>query len=188
MINFLDSIYLIVSRIGCIGIVLIFDILLWFASVEIYPIHFIKNSLASLDTSGVDFIADILLAIFALSLQLGFRLYLRYVKQITESNEILSIKIILVLLSCYFSYFLPLPSTSQGFISPYAFVLAMVPTLIMYDHFGFRTFFMENHPKLKTVFLLACEFFMKYSNKIQPSNIWWHCVIVTNLNKCFFFY
>ena len=154
---------------GCIGIVLIFDVFLWFTIDEIFPVYFIRNDLASLDTFALDFIADILLAISALSLQLSFRLYLRYIKQITESNEILSTKIILLLLSIYFSYFLPLPSTSQGFISPYAFVLAMVPTLIIYDHFGFRRFFMENHPKLKKIFLGVCNFFRKYSNKIQSS-------------------
>ena len=145
------------------------DMFLWFTNVEIYPTYFIRNELSLLDTSSVDFVADILLALSALSLQLSFRLYLRFVKQITESNEILSTKIILLLLSIYFSYFLPLPSTSQGFISPYAFVLAMAPTLIIYDHFGFRRFFMENHPTLKKIFLAVCDLFRKYSNKIQPS-------------------
>ena len=145
------------------------DMFLWFTNVEIYPTYFIRNELSLLDTSSVDFVADILLALSALSLQLSFRLYLRFVKQITESNEILSTKIILLLLSIYFSYFLPLPSTSQGFISPYAFVLAMVPTLIIYDHFGFRGFFMEKHPKLKKIFLAVCDIFRKYYNKIQPS-------------------
>ena len=84
---------------GCIGIVLIFDVFLWFTIDEIFPVYFIRNDLASFDTFALDFIADILLAISALSLQLSFRLYLRFVKQITESNEILSIKIILLLLS-----------------------------------------------------------------------------------------
>ena len=94
-----SSDYLTDFSFGCIGIVLIFDVFLWFANVEIFPVYFIRNDLTSLDIFALDFIADILIAISALSLQLSCRLYLRFVKQITESNEILSIKIILLLLS-----------------------------------------------------------------------------------------
>ena len=154
---------------GCIGIVLIFDVFLWFANVEIFPVYFIRNDLTSLDIFALDFIADILLAISALSLQLSFRLYLRFVKQIIESNEILSIKIILLLLSCYLSYLLPLPATSQDYLPPYALILAMVPTMVIYDHNGFRKFFMENHPILQKKVLIANECYMKYSNIIQSS-------------------
>ena len=141
---------------------------IWYSNSTIYPIHLVANNLFLINTYGTDFIADVILSLSALMMQMGLRLYLRYVKQITESNEILSKKIILILLLCNISFFLPLPATSQEFLPPYAFVFAMCPTMVLYDHFGFRRFFMENHPKLDRAYLVLREFSNTFLNKVQP--------------------
>ena len=144
---------------------------IWYSNSTIYPIHLVANNLFLINTYGTDFIADVILSLSALMMQMGLRLYLRYVEQITESNEILSKKIILLLLLCNVSFFLPLPATSHEFLPPYAFVFATCPTLVLYDHFGFRTFFMENHPKLNKAYLVLGEFSNTFLNRVQPSPV-----------------
>ena len=112
---------------------------IWYSNSTIYPIHLVENNLFLINTYGIDFIADVILSLSALMMQMGLRLYLRYVEQITESNEILSKKIILLLLLCNVSFFLPLPATSQEFLPPYAFVFAMCPTILDSEDFSWKT-------------------------------------------------
>ena len=144
---------------------------IWYSNSTIYPIHLVENNLFLINTYGSDFIADVLLSLSALMMQMGLRLYLRYVKQITESNEILSKKIILILSLCNISFFLPLPATSQEFLPPYALVFATCSTLVFVDHFGFRRFFLEYHPKLNKAYLVLGEFSNTFLNKVQPSPV-----------------
>ena len=100
----------------------------------------------SVDLTTPDYLIDIIIATFAVLLQLSLRLYLRFVKKIMLSNELLSIKFFLVLLICNISYLLPLPKSSQSFFPPYAIIFAIILTIILFDHDGFNHYFMENHP------------------------------------------
>ena len=124
-----------------------FQLFIWIKGITIYPILYIQNNMESVDLTTPDYLIDIIIATFAVLLQLSLRLYLRFVKKIVLSNELLSIKFFLVLLICNISYLLPLPKSSQNFFPPYAIIFAIIITIILFDHDGFNHYFMENHPK-----------------------------------------
>ena len=94
-------------------------------------------------------IIDITIAIAALLLQLSLRLYLRFVKKIQSSNEILSIKFILFLLLSYGFLFLPPPETSRSIVIFSIMPFAIMITTILFDHSGINQFFMERHPNFR---------------------------------------
>ena len=69
--------------------------------------------MACIDSFTTAYTIENIITIIALLLQLSLRLYLRFVKKIKSSNEILSIKFILFLLFSTLSYFLPPPESSR---------------------------------------------------------------------------
>ena len=99
-----------------------------------------------IDILSADYIIDIIIGTAASILQLSFRLYLKYVKKIESSNELLSIKFILIVFSCTISYLLPLPESSLSYLPPLAIILAIMFTIVIHDHSGLNQYFMENHP------------------------------------------
>ena len=76
-------------------------------------------------------------------LAISFRLYLRCVKKINESNDLMSIKILFVFLS---TYLFPVPTNAQSYTIPSFVSSSILPTIILFDHSGFNQFFMESHP------------------------------------------
>ena len=132
---------------GCTLIVISFQLFIWRKEIIIYPILYVQNNMKCVELSTPDYLIDIMITTLAILLQLSLRLYLRFVKKIKLSNEILSIKFFLVLLICNVSYLFPLPKSSQSFFPPYAIIFALILTIILFDHVGFNKFFMENHPK-----------------------------------------
>ena len=77
----------------------------FFGSVEWESIVLIQNVMKCIQMSSSDFLIDIIIDIGACLLQLSLRLYLKFVKKIISSNELLSIKFILLLIFVSFSYF-----------------------------------------------------------------------------------
>ena len=88
---------------------------------------------------------DALVDMTASFLQFTLRLYLKFVKNISSSNELLSIKFILILIFIDISYFLPLPENSQSYVPPFVVICAILLTTIIFDHSGFNQYFMEDH-------------------------------------------
>ena len=112
---------------------------------------FIQNLMKCIDILSADYIIDIIIGTAASILQLSFRLYLKYVKKIKSSNELLSIKFILIVFSCTISYLLPLPESSLSYLPPLAIILAIMFTILIFDHSGLNQYFMENHPYFRSV-------------------------------------
>ena len=137
-----------------------------------------------IDIFSADYIIDIIIGTAASILQLSLRLYLKYVKKIESSNELLSIKFILIVFSCTISYLLPLPESSLSYLPPLAIILAIMFTIVIFDHSGLNQYFMENHPycrsalshlmvqfqatwnHLQNVFLNLCR-----TNQIHPYEV-----------------
>ena len=104
-------------------IVVTFDLYLWLENTQIYPILYINNQMACIDSFTTAYTIENIITIIALLLQLSLRLYLRFVKKIKSSNEILSIKFILFLLFSTLSYFLPPPESSRTVFLNWVFLL-----------------------------------------------------------------
>ena len=126
-----------------------FNLFLWLTEVKIYPIMLVQNVMRCIDVLSPDYLTDIIIDVVAALLQLGLRLYLKFVKKNNSSNELLSIKFILILIFVSISYFFPLPESSQSFVPPFAIILAMTLTTIIFDHSGFNRYFMEDHPSFR---------------------------------------
>ena len=105
----------------------------------------IQNIMKCIQVSSPDYLIDIIIDVGACLLQLSLRFYLKFVKKITSSNELLSIKFILILSFVSISYFLPFPESSQSFAAPFIVIFAIMFTTIIFDHSGFNQFFMEDH-------------------------------------------
>ena len=140
-------------------------------------------------------IIDITIAITALLLQLSLRLYLRFVKKIQSSNEIMSFKFNFFLLLSYGFLLLPPPESSRSIVIFSIIPFDIMITTILFDHSGMNQFFMERHPnfrdttaaiwhlmvqfyiKVKEWIILTCntlqELFLNLirSNQIQPYNV-----------------
>ena len=125
------------------------DIYLWLSDTIIYPIYYIQNLMYCIDVSTPAYIFEITITITALLLQLCLRLYLRFVKKIQSSNEILSIKFIIFLLFGTVSYLFPPPESSQNIFIIYAIPYAIMITTLIFDHSGINQFFMERHPNFR---------------------------------------
>ena len=119
--------------------------------VKIYTVHWIENTVDEIDKSSPDFLFDTIIDISSCLLQLIYRLYLKYVKGIKKSNEILSIKFVLILIFGALSNFLPSPESSQDIMLPYAVLYNIMLATIIFDHSGFNQFFMESHPNFNAV-------------------------------------
>ena len=148
-------------------IVVCFNIFLWLKAVQIYPIIFIQNHMNCIDIFSADYIIDIIIGTAASILQLSLRLYLKYVKKIKSSNELLSIKFILVVLSCTISYLLPLPDSSLSYLPPLAIILAIMITIVIFDHSGLNQYFMENHPYFRSALSHLMVYFQSKCNHLQ---------------------
>ena len=162
-------------RIGSILIVLAFDLFLFGKCVTVYTIHFIYDNIHLIRTTSLDWIADIFISLIALSMQLCLRFYLKFIKNVQQSNELLSNKLIIFLIanhvSCLFS---PLPEDSRSFIIPMSITCTLCPIIILFDHSGFYNFFEEKHPRLKTANLnimkLIHQFHIKIANLFVKTN------------------
>ena len=133
-------------------------------------------------TTSLDWIADIFISLIALSMQLYLRFYLKFIKNVQQSNELLSNKLIIFLIanhvSCLFS---PLPEDSRSFIIPMSITCTLCPIIILFDHSGFYNFFVEKHPLFKKAnsntkniiqhfHIKIVNVFVK-TNKIRPYNV-----------------
>ena len=138
-----------VFRFLCVVIVLCSDLYLLLKDTVIYPIFYILNLMHCIDVFASAHIIDITIAITGLLLQLSLRLYLRFVKKIQSSNEILSFKFILLILLGYASLLFPSPESSRSSVILYGITYAIVFTTILFDHSGINHFFMERHPTFR---------------------------------------
>ena len=146
-------------------IVVTFDLYLWLENTQIYPILYIHNQMACIDLFTTAYTIENTITIIALLLQLSLRLYLRFVKKIKSSNEILSIKFILFLLFSTFSYFLPPPESSRTVFIELGIPFAIFLTTVLFDHSGIYQFFMEKHPNFHNattaIWHLMVQFYIK---------------------------
>ena len=69
-----------------------FNLFLWLTEVKLYPIMLVQNVMKCIDVLSPDYLTDIIIDVVAALLQLGLRLYLKFVKKNNSSNELLSIK------------------------------------------------------------------------------------------------
>ena len=169
-------------RIGSILTVISFDLFLWQEDGTIYIVHIIENNIQCIKTTSLAWIADVSISLMALSLQVCLRLYLKCFKNVHQSNEILSNKLVFFLFVSYLSDILtPLPEDSHSFIIPMTIINLLAPTIIMLDHSGFYNFCIERHPKVKRAltFIKECfchcyskivDLYVK-SNKIKPYDV-----------------
>ena len=146
VLHFLIS-FVLLYRFFCVVIVVCFDLYLWLNDTIIYPILYVLNLTHCIDILTPAYIFEIAIAIAAILLQLSLRIYLRFVKKIQSSNELLSIKFVLFLLLSYVSLLFPQPDSSRGFFISVAMPFAIMITTLLFDHSGINQFFMERHPK-----------------------------------------
>ena len=111
-------------------------------------------------TLSADLITYNILNFLAYSSQISFRLYLKYVKGIQESNEILTPYFAYTLLAIYAIIFLVMFLVESSLalrISGYISLIArftILPLLIILLHSGVNAFYFESHPKVRKVFIL----------------------------------
>ena len=161
---------------------------LWSTNTTIYPFFFIENNLRCVVMTSLDWILDTVLSCTALFLQLGFRLYLKYMKKMNESNDLITIKLLIFVMCTYLILAIfPLPSNSKSFAYNISILLiySSSPTLILFDHQGFNKFFMESHPTIQTAtsaiwhLLVQCYFKCK-----DVSSNFWYTIQENVLNVC----
>ena len=111
----------------------------------------IQNVMKCIDQFSPDYMFDAIVDTITSVLQLSLRLYLKFVKKINSSNELLSIKVMVVLFIVSISYFFPLPESSQSYVVPFIVIYSIMLTTIIFDHSGFNQFFMEIHPNFYSV-------------------------------------
>ena len=162
--------------------VICFDFFLWQEDKTIYIVHIIENNIQCIKTTSLAWIADVSISLMALSLQLCLRLYLKFFKNVHQSNEILSNKLIFFLFTGYLSDILtPLPEDSHSFIIPMSIINLSAPTIILLDHSGFYDFCLDRHPKVKRAlkfikdnidqcYGILVDLYVK-SNKIKPYDV-----------------
>ena len=136
-------------RFLCVVIVVCIDLCLWLKDTIINPVFVILNLMHCTDVFTPDGIIEITIAITALLFQFSLRLYLRFVKKIQSSNEIMSFKFFLILLLSYVVLFLPLPESSRSIVIFIIIPYAIMITTILFDHSGINQFFMERHPNFR---------------------------------------
>ena len=126
--------------------------LLWSSDTTIYPIFFIENNFNCVVMTSLDWTLDTVLSCTAIFLQLSFRLYLKYVKKMNESNDLITIKLLVfVMCASLIVAIFPLPSSkSFAYSISILLIYSSSPTLILFDHQGFNQFFMESHPTIQT--------------------------------------
>ena len=195
MIYFKKKSFAFLYRFFCVVIVACFDLYLWLNDTVIYPVFYILNLMQCDDLYAPANIIDITIAITALLLQLSLRLYLRFVKKIQSSNEIMSFKFNFFLLLSYGFLLLPPPESSRSIVIFSIIPFDIMITTILFDHSGMNQFFMERHPnfrdttaaiwhlmvqfyiKVKEWIILTCntlqELFLNLirSNQIQPYDV-----------------
>ena len=176
------------SRCLSIVIVLCNDIFLWSTDTTIYPIFFIENNLSCVVMTSLDWTLDTVLSCTALFLQLSFRLYLKYKKKMNESNDLITIKLLVfVMYASLILAIFPLPSNSKSFAYNISILLiySSSPTLILFDHQGFNQFFMESHPTIQTatstVWHLMVQCYFKFK---EVSLNFWYAFQENVLNVC----
>lgn len=179
---------LLLSRFLSIAIVLSFDLFLWSTDTTIYPIFFIENNLKCVVMTSLDWIFDTVLSCTALFLQLSFRLYLKYAKKMNESNDLITIKLLLSVMFAYiFVTIFPLPIDGQT--DPYTILILLIysisPTLILFDHPGFNQFFMESHPLVQAATLAVWHLMVQFYFKCKDiSSNFWYAIQENVLNFC----
>lgn len=110
-------------------------------------------------TLSADLITYNILNFLAYSSQISFRLYLKYVKGIQESNEILTPYFAYTLLAIYAIIFLVMFLVESSLalrISGYISLIArftILPLLIILLHSGVNKFYFESHPKVQKVYI-----------------------------------
>ena len=136
-----------------------------------------------MDQYSPDYMFDALVDITASFLQLSLRLYLKFIKKISSSNELLSIKYLQIFVDI--SYFLPLPENSQSYVPPFVVICAILLTTIIFDHSGFNQYFMENHQNFRAataaIWHLMNQFYIGAKNFLLTT---WNDLQVIFLNLC----
>ena len=169
-----------------VAFVLCILLFLWSKDITIYPVYFIENNLGCLDLTTSDWIIDTVISSTSLLLQLGFRLYLKYVKKMDESNDLISLKLIVFLICSYLSVVIfPLPTNASSYTIPFFLSFSISPTIILFNHSGLNQFFMENHPSFQAatsaVWHLMVQSYFKCKNLLSTS---WDFLQENVLNIC----
>ena len=145
----------------------------------------IQNVMKCMDQYSPDYMFDALVDMTASFLQLSLRLYLKFIKKISSSNELLSFKFILILIFVDISYFLPLPENSQSYVPPFVVICAILLTTIIFDHSGFNQYFMENHQNFRAataaIWHLMNQFYIRVKDFLHTT---WNDLQVIFLNLC----
>ena len=154
--------------------------------VTIYPVYFIENNLGCADFTTSDWIIDTVISSTSLLLQLGFRLYLKYVKKMDESNDLISLKLIIFSICSYLSSVIfPLPTNAQSVTIPFFLSYSIPPTMILFNHSGLNQFFMKNHPSFQAatsaIWHLLVQSYFKSKNVLSTS---WYSLQENVLNIC----
>ena len=63
-----------------------FNLFLWLTEVKIYPIMLVQNVMRCIDVLSPDYLTDVIIDVIAALLQLGLRLYLKFVQKIHLSK------------------------------------------------------------------------------------------------------
>ena len=139
-----------------------------------------------MDLTSFDWIIDTAMSCTSLILQLGFRLYLKYVKKMDESNDLISLKLIVFSICSYLiGVIFPLPTNAQSVTIPFFLSYSISPTIILFNHSGLNQFFMENHPSFQAatfaVWHLMVQSYFQCKNGLSTS---WYSLQENVLNIC----
>ena len=145
----------------------------------------IQNVMKCIDQFSPDYMFDAIVDTITSVLQLSLRLYLKFVKKINSSNELLSIKVMVVLFIVSISYFFPLPESSQSYVVPFIVIYSIMLTTIIFDHSGFNQYFMEDHQNFRdavaAIWHVMNLFYIGAKDFLQTT---WNELQVIFLNLC----
>ena len=139
-----------------------------------------------MDLTSFDWIIDTVISCTSLILQFGFRLYLKYVKKMDESNDLISLKLIIFSICSYLSgVIFPLPTNAQSVTIPFFLSCSIPPTMMLFNHSGLNQYFMEIHPSFQAatsaIWHLMVQSYFECKNVLSTS---WYSLQENVLNIC----
>ena len=140
--------------------------------IEVFSIKSMLNGFKpSLAVSDPDFILIVVLNALSNIFQLAFRLYLKLVKKIQDSNEIFTQFYTIILLILYLSTIVPVALRSNLKTITYIFSISMfivVPAVMIIFHNGLNHFFFEKYPRLQQCSNSISDFLSNLGLNISP--------------------
>ena len=180
--------FAIFCSLAAVALDLLILLCLWLKNIKVWPIVLLENNAdpLNLDTYNVDVIIDTSLYTLGIHVQLLLRLYLRCIKKIQDVNtELISLKVWIIHYITYITYYFFVFEKWDGMDDlAMLFEYVVIPTVILFNHSGFKHHYMNNHPDvqdasnalwhiLSVCYFQALDFLSNFSrfNQIQPYDV-----------------